>query len=500
MKMEEGLFLGLAIVMIIAVVTILLSGVKIVQPYEQAIYMRLGKYVRVLNQGLNFVCPLINQVVKLDLRTEVLDVPKQEVITKDNSPVAVDAVIYIKVTDPKNAFFEVTDYRLATVNLAQTTLRSIIGEMELDQILSSRERINVSLRDILDENTDKWGVKIEAVEIREVDPARKVKDSMEEQTSAERKRRAAILEADGLKRAAILEAEGKKKSMILEAEGKRQSTILEAEGKRLAIILEGQGDAQKLRILSVGAASMDSKALSVLSMQTLQEIGKGESSKIFFPMELTRLDIRLHGYRRQGAGQTGIGHGRSGEDDRLRRRHPRADPHGCRDPEGDRQGRPPGPRGHEGGRRGHPRRFEGLRQTGGYAPHFPFLPGRSDGADTEKLHCSERSGMFEHFRMIRTIDADEHEKSCRTALNWTKNDRSPSSDCSNNRRYRSIRTDYYSKTAWLCSDKWNRSDSDRARSASHDRNSSSRYASRDLVSTMRSRGITAPHSSSESSE
>lgn len=285
----EGYVLGLAIVVILAIIVVILSGVKIVQPYEQAIYMRLGKFVRVLNQGLNIVCPLINEVVKLDLRTEVLDVPKQEVITKDNSPVSVDAVIYIKVTDPKNAFFEVTNYRLATVNLAQTTLRSIIGEMELDQILSSRERINVSLRDILDENTDKWGVKIEAVEIREVDPARKVKDSMEEQTSAERKRRAAILEADGQKRAAILEAEGKKKSMILEAEGSRQSMILEAEGKRLATILEGQGEAQKLRILSVGAATMDSKALSVLSMQTLQEVGKGESSKIFFPMELTRL-------------------------------------------------------------------------------------------------------------------------------------------------------------------------------------------------------------------
>lgn len=286
--MDESIF-ALAVIVMVAIIVIVLSGVKIVQPYEQAIYMRLGKYVRVLNQGLNIVCPLINQVVKLDLRTEVLDVPKQEVITKDNSPVTVDAVIYIKVTDPKNAFFEVTDYRLATVNLAQTTLRSIIGEMELDQILSSRERINVSLRDILDENTDKWGVKIEAVEIREVDPARKVKDSMEEQTSAERKRRAAILEADGQKRAAILEAEGKKKSMILEAEGTRQSMILEAEGKRLAKILEGQGEAQRLRILSVGTAAMDSKAMSVLSMQTLQEVGKGESSKFFFPMELTRL-------------------------------------------------------------------------------------------------------------------------------------------------------------------------------------------------------------------
>ena len=287
--MDSTVVMTLVIIVIVAVIVVITSGVKIVQPYEQAIYMRLGKFVRVLNQGLNFVCPLINQVVKLDLRTEVLDVPKQEVITKDNSPVEVDAVIYIKVTDPKNAFFEVTNYRWATVNLAQTTLRSIIGEMELDQILSSRERINVSLRDILDENTDKWGVKIEAVEIREVDPARKVKDSMEEQTSAERKRRAAILEADGQKRAAILEAEGKKKSMILEAEGKRQSMILEAEGERIATILQGQGEAQKLRIMSVGAASMDSKAMSVLSMQTLQEVGKGESSKFFFPMELTKL-------------------------------------------------------------------------------------------------------------------------------------------------------------------------------------------------------------------
>ena len=285
----DEIIIILTAVVIVAVVLVAVSGIKIVKPYEQAIYMRLGKFVRVLNQGLNVVFPLINEVVKMDLRTEVLDVPKQEVITKDNSPVDVDAVIYIKVTDPKNAFFEVTNYRFATVNLAQTTLRSIIGDMELDEILSSREKINVSLRDILDENTDKWGVKIEAVEIREVNPARKVKDSMEEQTSAERKRRAAILEADGQKRAAILEAEGKKRSRILEAEGLRQSMILEAEGKRLATILEGQGEAQKLRIMAVGAASMDSKAMSVLSMQTLQKIGEGESSKIFFPLEVTKL-------------------------------------------------------------------------------------------------------------------------------------------------------------------------------------------------------------------
>ena len=286
--MEDWIY-ALIILVVVAIIAVLMSGVKIIQPYEQGVYMRLGKFIKVLNQGLNFVVPLINVVVKIDLRTQVLDVPSQEVITKDNSPVSVDAIVYIKVTDPKNAFFEIIDYRFATMMLAQTTLRSIIGEMELDEILSNREKINVQLRDILDENTDKWGVKVESVEIREVDPAKKVKDSMEEQTSAERRRRAAILQADGMKKAAILEAEGKKKSRILEAEGLQQSMVLEAEGKKLALILESQGEAQKLRILSVGAAALDSKALSVLSMETLKSVGQGESSKIFFPMEVTKL-------------------------------------------------------------------------------------------------------------------------------------------------------------------------------------------------------------------
>ncbi|MBP6021314.1 MAG: SPFH/Band 7/PHB domain protein [Candidatus Methanomethylophilaceae archaeon] len=285
----NNIIIILFIVAILIAVIVLFSGVKIVRPYEQGIYMRLGKFVRILNQGMSFVTPLINEVVKLDLRTQVLDVPRQEVITKDNSPVYVDAIIYIKITDSKSAFFEVTDYRIATIFLAQTTLRSVVGEMELDEILSNREKINVQLRDTLDHATDKWGVRVEAVEIREVEPAKKVKDSMEEQTSAERKRRAAILAADGMKRASILEAEGKKKSAILEAEGRRQSMILEAEGKRLATILESQGAAQKLRIMSVGAAAMDSKAMTVLSMETLKAVGAGESSKFFFPLELTKL-------------------------------------------------------------------------------------------------------------------------------------------------------------------------------------------------------------------
>jgi regulator of protease activity HflC (stomatin/prohibitin superfamily) len=292
---------GLLILAIIAAIVILVNGVKIVRPYEQAVYIRLGMFMRILNPGFNYVAPLINETVKLDLRTQVLDVPRQEVITKDNSPVNVDAIIYVKVVDPKKAFFEVTDYRAATVYLAQTTLRSIIGDMELDEILSNREKINLKLRDILDEATDQWGVKVDAVEIREIDPAPKVKQAMEEQTSAERLRRAAILKADGAKTAAILNAEGEKRSRILQAEGLRQAKILEAEGERLAIILQSQGESQKLRILSVGASTLDTKALTVLSLEAVKKLGEGQSTKIVLPFEVTRLVEGISDY--VGAGK-----------------------------------------------------------------------------------------------------------------------------------------------------------------------------------------------------
>ena len=330
---------------IIAAIVILVNGVKIVRPYEQAVYIRLGMFIRVLNPGFNYVAPLINETVKLDLRTQVLDVPSQEVITKDNSPVNVDAIIYVKVVDPKKAFFEVTDYRAATVYLAQTTLRSIIGDMELDEILSNREKINLKLRDILDEATDQWGVKVDAVEIREIDPAPKVKQAMEEQTSAERLRRAAILKADGAKTAAILNAEGEKRSRVLQAEGLRQAKILEAEGERLAIILESQGEAQKLRILSVGASTLDSKALTVLSLDAFKKLGEGQATKIVLPFELTRLVEGISDY-------VGGVQGRSGEGDLQARGHRedgrkgRCDPRTHTDPGG-------APPGHEGAGSGH---------------------------------------------------------------------------------------------------------------------------------------------------
>ncbi|AFC99958.1 SPFH domain, Band 7 family protein [Methanocella conradii HZ254] len=285
----EVLFVLITLFVIGAVILILVSGIRIIQPYQQGLWILLGQYRGRLNPGFNWVFPLVSNVIKMDLRTQVLDIPKQEVITKDNSPTNVDAIVYIKVVDPEKAYFEVTNYRIATIALAQTTLRSVIGDMELDEILYNRDLINGKLRDILDKATDAWGVRVEAVEIREVDPVGPVKAAMEEQTSAERRRRAAILLADGNKRSAILEAEGAKQAMILKAEGTRQSRILEAEGARVSSILQAQGQAQALRLISLGAVPLDKKALTVLSLDTLAKMSSGQATKIIFPFEISKL-------------------------------------------------------------------------------------------------------------------------------------------------------------------------------------------------------------------
>ncbi|NYT06895.1 MAG: SPFH/Band 7/PHB domain protein [Methanomicrobiales archaeon] len=279
----------ITIFLIIAIVIIFARGVVIIQPYEQGLQIRLGRYIGRMNPGFRWVIPLVTSVVKLDLRTMVMDVPSQEVITKDNSPTNVDAIVYIRVIDPEKAFFEVSNYRMATVALAQTSLRGIIGDMELDEVLYNRDIINTKLRDILDRETDAWGVKVERVEIKEVDPVGPVKQAMTEQTAAERARRAAILRADGEKRSAILKAEGTKRSMILEAEGERQSKVLRAEGERISRILQAQGDAQALRILAVGSRPLDKKAITVLSLDTLKEMSAGQATKIIFPFEISGL-------------------------------------------------------------------------------------------------------------------------------------------------------------------------------------------------------------------
>ena len=282
---------NLLFIIIFALVIILIAakGVVIIQPYEQALQIRLGQYIGRLNPGFRWVIPFITEVIKVDLRTQVMDVPQQEVITKDNSPTNVDAIVYVRVVDPEKSVFEVSNYKMATVALAQTSLRGIIGDLELDEILYNRELINNRLRDSLDRETDQWGVKVERVEIREVDPVGAVKQAMTEQTAAERERRAAILRADGEKRAAILSAEGKRQSMILEAEGDRQSKILRAEGERKSKILEAQGQAQGLRILSLGSRPLDKKAITVLSLDALKQMADGQATKIIFPFEVSEL-------------------------------------------------------------------------------------------------------------------------------------------------------------------------------------------------------------------
>ena len=295
-----GSMLVLLLILGAVIVVILMTTIVQVEQYEAGVALRLGKFHSMLNPGWNFVIPLITQVFKVDLRIQVLDVPRQEVITKDNSPTMVDAVVYYRVADANKAVLAVANYRAAIVNMAQTTLRGVVGDMELDEIFSSRDKINSILREKLDVETDPWGVKVDNVEIREVDPSPNVKAAMEEQTSAERERRAAILKADGEKRSSILNAEGDKQSRILNAEGDKQSRILAAEGIRQAkvltaqgqrsqTILEKQGEAQGLRITAMGASALDSKALTVLSLESLKEIGAGASTKFVIPFELTKL-------------------------------------------------------------------------------------------------------------------------------------------------------------------------------------------------------------------
>ncbi|THE66528.1 phosphoesterase, partial [Salinadaptatus halalkaliphilus] len=196
---------ALALVLVVAAVW---SMVEIVDAYDRGALTVFGEYRKLLEPGLNIVPPFVSRVYTFDMRTQTIDVPSQEAITRDNSPVTADAVVYIRVMDAKRAFLEVDDYKRAVSNLAQTTLRAVLGDMELDDTLSRREMINARIREELDEPTDEWGIRVESVEVREVTPSRDVKAAMEQQTSAERKRRAMILEAQGERRSAVEKAEG----------------------------------------------------------------------------------------------------------------------------------------------------------------------------------------------------------------------------------------------------------------------------------------------------
>jgi len=268
---------GAVVILLIAFVVIFISSaLKIIRPYEKGLVERLGKYNRTEEPGLVFIIPMIEILRRVDMREQVIDVPPQDVITKDNVLVTVDAVIYFQVTDPVRVVYNVSNFSLAALKLAQTNLRNVIGDLELDQTLTSRERINEQLRRVLDEATDKWGVKITRVEIQKIDPPKDITDAMSKQMKAEREKRAMILEAEGIRQSAILKADGEKQAAILTAEGKAEAI------KRVA-------DAQKYEIETVYNAIHSGRPtndlIAIKYLEALTKIAEGKATKIFLPLE-----------------------------------------------------------------------------------------------------------------------------------------------------------------------------------------------------------------------
>jgi len=272
-----GLTVVAVVLLVLAVVTVW-QMVEIVDAYEKKALTVFGEYRGLLEPGIAFIPPFVSRTYAFDMRTQTLDVPRQEAITRDNSPVTADAVVYIRVMDAKRAFLEVETYKTAVSNLAQTTLRAVLGDMELDDTLNKRGEINARIRRELDEPTDEWGIRVESVEVREVNPSADVQQAMEQQTSAERRRRAMILEAQGERRSAVETAEGEKQSAIIRAQGEKQSQILEAQGDAISTVLRAKS-----------AESMGERAVIDKGLETLANIGESESTTFVLPQELSSL-------------------------------------------------------------------------------------------------------------------------------------------------------------------------------------------------------------------
>lgn len=274
---------------VVALLAIVLgfTGIKLIRPFEKGLVERLGKYSRTAESGLQFIIPFFERMKKFDVREKVIDVPPQEVITKDNVVVAVDAIIYYEITDVYMVLYNINNFEVAAVKLAQTNLRNVIGEMELDESLTSRERINTRLREVLDDATDKWGVKVTRVELKKIDPPNDIMEAMSRQMKAERTKRAAILEADGIKQAQILRAEGERQSRILEAEGQSESMKLVADAEKYKLIAEATGQAEAIvRVFeSIHKGNPTQDVVTIRYLEALKEISNGKATKIFLPME-----------------------------------------------------------------------------------------------------------------------------------------------------------------------------------------------------------------------
>lgn len=272
--------------LVLLVIYLIFNTVRIVPEYERLVILELGRYKATRGPGLTIVIPLLEKAFRADLREKFLDIPAQTAITRDNASIAIDFLVYYRIIDPSLAILKVESVERASVNIATTTLRAVIGDIDLDDVLSKREDINDVLRTKLDEATERWGMKITSVEIREIEPPRAILDAMTQQMTAERERRAQVTRASGEREAAIAVAEGEKQAAILRAQGQRESAILAAEGERQSQLLRAQGYAAALEAIYAKAQDLDSNTMALQYMQTLGEIGRSPSTKFVLPMEL----------------------------------------------------------------------------------------------------------------------------------------------------------------------------------------------------------------------
>jgi regulator of protease activity HflC (stomatin/prohibitin superfamily) len=279
----------LIVALLVIAVVFFANAVKIVPEYQRLVVFRLGRSIGPKGPGIILLIPVIDRAVRVDLREQVREVPHQTSITKDNAPISIDFLWYYKVLDPAESVLQVGNFESAAAGIAATTLRAVIGGIPLDDVLSEREHINNMLRTRLDEVTERWGVKVTNVEIREIIPPRDVQDAMNRQMSAERIRRAVVTESTGTREAAVNVADGEKQSNILRAEGQKQSAILQAEGEKTAQLLRAEGFAQALEQIFNAAKSVDQKTMTLQYFETLKSIGASPSTKYIFPMEFTSM-------------------------------------------------------------------------------------------------------------------------------------------------------------------------------------------------------------------
>ena len=276
------------IIVALLVIITLIRNIRVVAQAKAFVIERLGAYSTTWNVGLHFKIPFIERIAKVvSLKEQVADFPPQPVITKDNVTMQIDTVIYFQITDPKLYTYGVENPMMAIENLTATTLRNIIGELELDESLTSRDTINAKMQQILDEATDSWGIKVNRVELKNITPPREIQNAMEKQMKAERERREAILRAEGEKRAAILEAEGEKESAILRADAKKQAEILEAEGKAQAILSINNATAEGLKLLNLAAPT--EPIVQLKALEAFSAAANGRATKIIIPSDIQGL-------------------------------------------------------------------------------------------------------------------------------------------------------------------------------------------------------------------